>query len=81
MGKYLLAIVLALAFVGPASAWSRKAQDKAKQTEMRPATQYQWKSKARRKFERREVEESKDPYWDPCDYTTNWGPHACGGGG
>jgi hypothetical protein len=21
-----------------------------------------------------------DPYWQPCDYTTNWGPNACGGG-
>jgi hypothetical protein len=21
-----------------------------------------------------------DPYWQPCDYNTNWGPNACGGG-
>jgi hypothetical protein len=36
MGKYLLVILLALALVGPASAWSKKTQDNAKQTEMRP---------------------------------------------
>jgi hypothetical protein len=83
MNRVLLGVVLVLACAAPASAWSSKTHGKAKQTEVRPVPKHQWKSeKMRRRFERREVEEeNKNPYWDPCDYTTGWGPHACGGGG
>ena len=35
MAKYVLAVVLAIAFAAPASAWLKKAEDKAKQTEIR----------------------------------------------
>jgi hypothetical protein len=31
------------------------------------------------KFERDENGELIDPYWEPCDYTTDWGPNGCGG--
>ena len=82
MNRVLLAFVLVLVCTAPASAWSGKIYGKAKQTKFRPIPKHQWKSeKARRRFERREVEkENKDPYWDPCDYNTGWGQHACGGG-
>jgi hypothetical protein len=81
MNRVLLAVVLVLACAAPASAWSKKTHGKAEQAESDRPPKYPWKSrKARRKFDRREVqEENKDPYWEPCDYTTNWGPNGCGG--
>ncbi len=82
MNRYLLAAALMLAFSAPASAWPHKSHRKSKQAQVGVASENQWKSdETRRKVERREAEEeNNDPYWDPCDYTTNWGPHACGGG-
>jgi hypothetical protein len=76
MKKVLLALVLVLACAASASAWSDKIPGKPKQSEVKPFSKHQWKSeKTRRRFERREVEEEhNDPYWDPCDYTTGWGP-------
>jgi hypothetical protein len=80
MTGYLLAVALVLACAAPASAWSGKTHGKTKQTHVGSAPESQWTSpKPKRKFERDENGELIDPYWEPCDYTTDWGPNGCGG--
>jgi hypothetical protein len=80
MTRCLLAFILVLACAAPTSAWSGEARSKAKQTHVGSAYESQRTSpKPKMKFERDENGELIDPYWEPCDYTTDWGPNGCGG--
>jgi hypothetical protein len=77
MNRFLLAIALVVACSAPVMADSGKTPSKAKQAHVKPTPKFKWNSeKARGSFDRDEV---KDPYWEPCDYTTAWGPNPCGG--
>jgi len=74
MNRILLAIAVIAACSPPALAGQRKAKPP------HPATTIErpWQSdRAKKNTDQGEV---VDPYWQPCDYTTNWGPNACGGG-
>jgi hypothetical protein len=78
--RYLFALILVFACASPASAWSGKARDKAKQTHVGSAYESQQTSpKPKMKFERDENGELSDPYWEPCAYTTDWNPNGRGG--
>ena len=79
MHRLLLATALLAVCSSPALADWRKTQSKANQTHVSSA--YKHRGDAQETERRRKFEETYvDPYWQPCDYTTNWGPNACGGG-
>jgi hypothetical protein len=77
MNRFLLAIALVVACSAPVLADGGKTHSKAKQTHVKPTPKFQWNSeKAKKRFER---DEDKPLPWEPCDYSTTWGPNGCGG--
>jgi hypothetical protein len=77
MNRILLAIAVIAACSAPALAGSTHAQGKAKPPHAATTFERPWKSERAKK--KTDQDEAKDPYWEPCDYSTNWGPNACGG--
>jgi Ni/Co efflux regulator RcnB len=76
MNRFLLAIALVAVCSAPVLA-SGKTHSKAKQTHVESTSERQWKSeKAKKRFDR---DADKPPPWEPCDYSTTWGPNGCGG--
>jgi hypothetical protein len=74
MNRLLLAASLVVAFSAPALAFGKK-HGKAKQPPV--TSEHQWKAeKAKKKFDR---DDDKPLPWEPCDYSTTWGPNGCGG--
>jgi hypothetical protein len=76
MIRVLLAAALLAACAAPAFADQAKTQTKTKQTDVRRnAKQLTPEQIRRRKFEETYV----DPYFEECNYMSNYGTNACGG--
>jgi hypothetical protein len=81
MHKFILAAMVLAISATPSLADRTKLQGKTKYQHPQAETTFEGSSSYERAKKRVQQEDYVDPYWTPCDYTTNWGPNACGGGG
>lgn len=79
MHKLILAATALAISVTPSLADRARLHGKAKQPQAEATLD--GSSSYERAKRRVQQEDYEDPYWVPCDYTTAWGPNACGGGG
>ena len=68
-------LILAIAILAVSAAPSLAAKPHGKTPHA--GVERSWKRDSAQKTD---SDDYVDPYWQPCDYNTNWGPNACGGG-
>ena len=73
MKRRIVAIALLSAFAVPATASVGKGMTEVQPHSARSATAHL------SKLRRTPVQVQKDPYWQPCDYSSDYGENACGG--
>jgi hypothetical protein len=74
MNKLILTFVILVVSVAPSLADRAKPHGKTHHA----GVERSWQRDSAQKTDSKD--DYVDPYWQPCDYNTNWGPNACGGG-